>query len=723
MNISDHEDRLLDILLEEELGGESPPDLTDRILARADRRQRTMRLSAAGVAVAATVLVAATVWLLGVARYPAPMASGNYQVLSGKAVDRGATLRTTDGAATVRLGGYCDVQVAPKSTLRVEGSADAEAVYLEQGQIACEVKPSHGAFVVRTAVGTVEVTGTRFEVQVLDNSGAGELPERLRVRVAQGTVLVRGAWGEVTLRAGEERIVPGPPAAPDAQGKAEAGPGPVQLEPEKFVARPEQTPAEWLKAQPKPSFRAGHTLPPLTRYGWALDFDTRVELAENWGYCVQWGDYADAKSVERALSNQDDVDAKCIALAAKDPTKYKLAVICARDLPQGDAVPPQTWTRNARGELLSDQGKSLGSTKWAPGMKAMYSLAAPDSVWEEAGRLRAEPLRRIREKCPIAIVLNSGQCGIEVPGFVQKAWEQDPAIVKAKGDKPWADYYSARKAHAELIIANGVRQAVPDALLHLYYSASGCVHRQRWPGWKDWGPCYEDMKPVSDLASTECLYRYFNCGWTWTHDQGDALTQILNARGREIACGQPLSYNWVCGGWPRDKAGKDTSTLSRLGLYAGFLKCFYTAGMVGGNAGYYAYPPGGFEATFPPDKPPHWLRQIVALAQVHALFSHLEHYLRQGDLLPGTAKHRWSKDQPAYEFPTGDANARVVARKLKDKPQWLVTAWAADGRDREVKLTIPALGEVSLEARACGNIYEATLAGAKPDLKQVDAGQ
>ena len=49
------------------------------------------------------------------------------------------------------------------------------------------------------------------------------------------------------------------------------------------------TPAEWLKGQPKPKFRAGHTLPPLTRYGWDMDDAVRVELAENWGYALEFG--------------------------------------------------------------------------------------------------------------------------------------------------------------------------------------------------------------------------------------------------------------------------------------------------------------------------------------------------------------------------------------------------------------------------------------------------
>ena len=39
-------------------------------------------------------------------------------------------------------------------------------------------------------------------------------------------------------------------------------------------AAAEITSAAWLKTQPKPAFRAGHTLPRLTRYAWSLPFDT-----------------------------------------------------------------------------------------------------------------------------------------------------------------------------------------------------------------------------------------------------------------------------------------------------------------------------------------------------------------------------------------------------------------------------------------------------------------
>jgi hypothetical protein len=96
---------------------------------------------------------------------------------------------------------------------------------------------------------------------------------------------------------------------------------------------------------------------------------------------------------------------------------------------------------------------------------------------------------------------------------------------------------------------------------------------------------------------------------------------------------------------------------------------------------------------------------MMSLGHVHALFSHLEDYLRHGDLLPGPDRHRWSTDLPAYEFPTGDAAARVLARKHRTRDEWLLTAWAAGGANREVSVTIPKLGELTLLARDTASVY------------------
>ena len=151
------------------------------------------------------------------------------------------------------------------------------------------------------------------------------------------------------------------------------------------------------------------------------------------------------------------------------------------------------------------------------------------------------------------------------------------------------------------------------------------------------------------------------------------------------------------------------------------MKCYYAAGMIGGNAGYYQFlGRDGFSKPFPADQPPHWIQQLTALAHVHAQFSRLEEFLRDGDLMAGPGKHRFSKDLPAYEFPTGDATVRVLARKHRRRAEWLVTAWAADGDEREVKTTIPELGELKLRARPSGAIYRVTLKEGRATAQPMD---
>ncbi len=142
--------------------------------------------------------------------------------------------------------------------------------------------------------------------------------------------------------------------------------------------------------------------------------------------------------------------------------------------------------------------------------------------------------------------------------------------------------------------------------------------------------------------------------------------------------------------------------------------------MIGGCAGYFSFPKGGFSAKFAENKPPHWLMQMVVLARVHALFSHFEPFLREGRLLPGPTQHQYATDQPAYEFPTGEPGLRVLARKMPSKPQWLLTAWASDGVERDGTVQIPELGAVTIHGRAVGSVYTAEIHDSKPALARVD---
>ncbi|MGD8238511.1 MAG: hypothetical protein PVH68_08175 [Armatimonadota bacterium] len=462
-----------------------------------------------------------------------------------------------------------------------------------------------------------------------------------------------------------------------------------------------KTALEHLQEAPKPRFRAGHTLARLTRWGWTMPFEVRVELAEHWGYALEFGGYASPRGISQ-LEDPESVASRICALTASDPERYPLCVLLHRACNSKEfreGLPDEAWCRDADGNLIE------GKKRWSP--------EAPDEVFEQAAALAVEPLQKIMERAPVAIVLNGGEYGLNVYGFSKTAWQSDPRVMKAKGDRSWFSYISERKAHQDQIIMDAVRQAVPAETLYIYYH-TGAAHRKRYGSWWHWAHEYEQLRKISDMASSSIYYKHFNTGWT---GENDMLTQALNSLAQQMEFGDALSYNWMCAGWTREKQGE--AAFGDLERYVGYLKCYYTAGMIGGVAGYFAHPEGGFGADVG-DEAPHWLRQMMVLGRVQALFSHLEDFLRNGELLSGPERHRWSQELPAYELPTGDADARVLARKHKERSEWLITAWAAGGDEREVAVTVPELGEVRLLARPCGSVYRAALEDGRAVLTLVD---
>ena len=445
-----------------------------------------------------------------------------------------------------------------------------------------------------------------------------------------------------------------------------------------------------LRAAQPPRFAASHTLPPLTRWGWTLPYEVRVELAERWGYALEYGGYVTDQSV-KALDDPNSTESKLVALCLRDPKRYRLAVLTIH----GDfgKLPDDVVCHGADGQPIGD--------------KPVISPEAPAAYFAEAGARWAEPIARLRTQCPIAIVLNGGEYGLGVYGFAGKTWEQDPAVMRAKGEQSWLAYLSAAKARQELPISEAFRRAVPDRELYLYYTTSGNPHHDRYADWWHWGFDYEPLRPISDLANMECYYKSFNSGWT---GDMDLLTLTLNSVARQHRYGDALTYNWFCAGW-RQAGKQDEAVISDREHYFGYLKCCYTAGSIGGVAGYF---------SVPREDDPNWLWQMMALGHVQAQFSHLETFLRQGDLLPGPDHHRIAKDLPAYELPTGDRDARVLVRRLRARPEWLICAWAAGGDERDVRVSVPELGQVTLRARACGSVYRATLADGQPKLTLTD---
>lgn len=481
-------------------------------------------------------------------------------------------------------------------------------------------------------------------------------------------------------------------------------------------------PLTWLKAQKAPDFTPGNTLPPLTRWGWSMPFDVAKELADRWGYAVEFAGYVSKIVAENALANPKSRNGQCLALVAGNPQKYKLGVLLDRQFPQN--MPPEAYLRNAKGDFILDKHKHR-----------ILSPEMPESVLRQSGQISAAGLALLRTRCPITIIQNGGEYGLNVLGFVRKYFEQAPSVVKAKGDLSWYAYLSRQKAREQKIIADAVRAVTPGRQYYIFYTCGGGTHRRGTIKTyrNNWGWDYADMRVVADIATNEYYYHDFNSGWI---GRDNMLTQALGAKGYELRFGIKNSYDYLCAGYKQNaKASKppvwdptrpidnNAPKFGDLRLYEGFLKCLYTEGMIGGVAGYFTYPKGGFDATFSPEKPPQFLMQMVILSRVHALFSHLEAFLRQGTLLPGPNQHAYATDQPAYEFPTGTATKRVLARKMPDQPKWLITAWASSGIDGPVTVTIPKLGSVSLQARAIGSVYTATLTNGKPALRQIDGSQ
>jgi len=207
-------DRLTDILLGERLGGEGPPDLSGRVLARAGRSGRRLAFRWAAAAAALLVAGIGSLWWPSAPQkpisrkpaYAAPAVSGDYRVEGDGTIRRGAVVHTDEGTAELSMGGYAHVTMKPGSSARIAGTQNAEEVVLTRGEIDCEVKASRSRlFVVRTELGTVSVVGTRFTVQL-----TGEETEmngkKMLVKVLVGAVLVTGLNGaQSVVSAGERR--------------------------------------------------------------------------------------------------------------------------------------------------------------------------------------------------------------------------------------------------------------------------------------------------------------------------------------------------------------------------------------------------------------------------------------------------------------------------------------------------------------------------------------
>ncbi len=436
----------------------------------------------------------------------------------------------------------------------------------------------------------------------------------------------------------------------------------------------------FLAEQEKPEFREGHKLPALSHWRF-LSPDVARVLAEDWGFALPL--HVRPDHIDQ-LDDPNSDPGRIVRLARDHPEIFRLQLVVApsrafdfgldrEDMPEG------TFYRNENGALVEGE--------------YYFSPLAPNSAFVRIGRLFAEMIETVERYASVSIILNGGEYGLKKPHFVpQRIAGQDPLVMEEwrNDGRSWLEFTSSHKARHERVVRRALLRAAPDAM-YIHYSEVGGGHTRRKmvPDWENHDFLYQPG--VSDLAAPPLYFRHANSGFT---GQRDMLSQLLNARGQELSMGAAFAYYWVSAGWYR----RNPDLIADIERYEGFLKMCYIAGGIGTIAGYFGSRPyqDPVETTFP---------QFIAQSRIHAFFSHLDEFLLESSLLPGPDRHRWSRDLPAYEFPTGNGNRRVLVRKHRDRDQWLVGAWAADGRAGSVEVEIPLAGKFDLEAIAETNVY------------------
>lgn len=503
----------------------------------------------------------------------------------------------------------------------------------------------------------------------------------------------------------------------------------------------------YLRAQTAPKFKPGHTLVRLGYTAYELPKDTYVEMAKRWGYGLQILNTSEntfKNTIDDAkLANPVTSLGKYLKVGLDDPDTYPLTIYLDRDS-EPSSFPEGTFFKDRFGNILGS-GTCITCSSWSTDPPESY-------LRQKLGKEVNGLVKLVTEtKARIAVIEDAAERGLTISGYVGGYVSADPNTAASRGDQVSDDYVSQKKAYIQSVLSQVLRSVTPEHQTFVYYT-SGARDNFRTSFWRNSGPAwqYNYMNQVADLPTNEMYYRLGNDGWipasgdphqwpaTGVTIPYDALTQQLNGKVWEIANGQPLSFLYVAGGINTKNQETDTNH-----TYTGFLKMLYAAGMIGADEFYYDSGPatlganlGGYLGPIDPNNPPPWTRQIMALGQVHGLFSYLEPIIRNGDLLSGYNNYNYlsKQNQKSYEFvPTqgnGSTNPatqdRVIARKLRSQDKWIVAAWAADGIDNPINVTIKddefntnfTLNNIN--ARAAGSVYLVTLESGSPVATLID---
>lgn len=498
----------------------------------------------------------------------------------------------------------------------------------------------------------------------------------------------------------------------------------------------QSTPLDHLKAMPRPIFKNGNTLLPLGQSNCGLHKDIDVELANNWGYGLL-------------------ITRVGIAQVAKaNPGRYPLMVTIGSlyryydnyrgDKPGLPVLPANTWLRDKYGNIILEGGR------------AIVSPAAPNETSEIIGAHLGQMISQLEKDIgqPIKVILNEGEAGLWLLLDRDPAtfFGKDPTVLadfNNSGMSWWTKYISYNKARQEKVLKNKLYSYLQSRPIYSWYQEQYGTERGRWSSWRRYIFAYEYfldsvLKPVvSDYTAPEMYFSFHNSGWSGIHYSStmpwDALTQALNNISGGIRLGQKFTYPWVSMGWE----GYATQPISSPDQFMGMMKTYYTAGAIGSVGGYFVCSGTIWDALIN-NKPvgtttPTLIRQLSVQGHAHALFSHLEEYLRNGDLLPGPNLHPYKSETevlPAMEFPAEGQTqqvqgqwglvtiptARVVARKIRGEDRWLVTAWANVGNDRDIRVKIDnKLSTLTLRARRAGSVYVVRLIDGQVQTTLIDS--
>lgn len=481
---------------------------------------------------------------------------------------------------------------------------------------------------------------------------------------------------------------------------------------------------QYLKSQTPPPFRQGHTLYPLTFFGFGSDlrdYPTTSELATNWGFALEFSDApnvnpADTNKIKTILNDPNSYEYKLIQLAKSNPTKYKLHLPAFQFRNQGmipftQAECPDCYSRDSEGNVIVELN--------VPTLNPLMS----EELITRIGERYAWPFKYIERQFGVKVGM-----GIHQGEAAHWSWDKDPVVVADRGSEDKNIYRDKKFARIIKGFFTPIQTSLKDDGLFVYYSNGGHWDKGRFGGAVNGVPYYvEHTIDATVLPNVEHYWGSFNgrgaCD-NFPTQTFSFLTKYLASTGQEIALGRPFSYEWTSPYWGTDISGLNAP----MDTWTGALKCMYVGGMLGSNIGFYGsdaiYP-----ATFNAAAPPLHVAQTQASARVHALFSWIEPFVRNSDLLPGPHMHAYTS-LPAYEFlkqmnDNGTSNpancgSRVMARKHKTNNEWLISAWNSNGVDRDVTVNIPVLGDVTLRLRKTGTLYYARLTGATQELTMLD---